>query len=178
LLCKKKKPYTAALATYKIQPLPQGTFCNVAVFEASDPQCDPDEAESITNPCVSVENQTTPPPFVPAYSLRSKNVQPPATSLPFQLGTQNLQMEIHLGFFIICRCSSCGTFITRRLCYLQKVNFGSNNKSERIKKVFGNILRIETNIDTPQSNLYDVAEQLAEVYLIDPDKPRSFETKY
>jgi len=168
---RRSRPFMArVVVTYRGQALPDGGNCNAAVFEASDPQCDPDEASG-SNPCSQTDGSSERRPFVPTFSTRrSRSVQPPATSIPLRIGLQRL---------------SDGT--TRQVTYTDiplraprtpqavmlftKVGFNGYYARKKLYIVFENILRVETTIEPPESNCIDVSEQMANIYLIDPDSP-------
>jgi hypothetical protein len=168
---RRSRPYTArVIVTYKNQPLPQGSSCNVAVYEASDPQCDPSEAES-TNPCATSTDQTTTTPFVPTYSnIRSKTVQPPATSIVFKLALQTLS-DGSSRYVSYADVPLKAPASPQAVMLFAKANFANSNSRRKAYVVFANILRIETTIEPPQPNCVDVAEQFANVYLVNPDSP-------
>jgi len=170
---RRKKPFVArVIATYRGQSIPVGSNCNVAVFEASDPECDPDEDTVSVSLCADTDSPIPKKkPFVPDFSdRRSRSVQPPATSIPLKTGLQKL---------------SDGT--TKQVSYVDvplsppnspqavmlfgKVGYNGFYARKKMYIVFDNILRIETTIEPPEANCIDVAEQQARIYLIDPDSP-------
>lgn len=167
---RRTRPFVArVVVTYRGQSLFAGANANVAVFEASDPQCDTESNPS--NPCSESGSSSAPQVFRPSFSnSRSTEVQPPATSLPLRTGTQTV---------------SDGT--TRQVSYVDiplqapntpqavmlfgKVAFNGFYSRKKMYVVFENILRIETTIEPPESNCIDVSEQQSVVYMINPDSP-------
>lgn len=164
------KPFVSRIvATYRGLAIPSGSNCNVAVYEASDPECDPDE-DSGADPCSqSLGGTSTRRLFVPGFSdRRSRSVQPPATSIPLKTGFQKLSdgttKQVSYADIPVRAPNS-----PQAVMLFGKVAYNGFYARKKLYIVFDNILRIETTIEPPEPNCIDVTEQQARVYLIDPD---------
>jgi hypothetical protein len=169
---RRTRPFVArVVVTYRGQSLPGGADCNAAVFEASDPQCDPED-NSDSNPCSQTgSGSSRQPPFEPSFSTRrSRAVQPPATSIPLRTGLQRLNdgttRQVSYADIPLRAPRS-----PQAVMLFGKVSFNGYSSRKKQYIVFENILRVETTIEPPESNCIDVSEQRANVYMIDPDSP-------
>lgn len=168
---RRSRPFMArVVVSYRGQSLPLGGNCNAAVFEASDPQCDPDESDG-RDPCSQSDGSSQKPKFVPSFSTRrSRSVQPPSTSIPLRTGVQLLSDgTTRTVTYVDIPLRSPRT--PQSVMLFTKVGFNGYYARKKMYIVFENILRVETTIESPESNCIDVAEQIANVYLIDPDSP-------
>lgn len=168
---RRTRPFMArVVVTYKGQSLPSNGNCNVAVFEASDPQCDPDDTES--DPCsTSLGSDSAPIKWQPSFSTRrSRSVQPPATSIQIQNGLQRMNdgstKEVSYVDIPLKAPRS-----PQAIMLFAQTGYNGFFSRKKMYVVFENILRIETTIKNPEPNCIDVAEQQAGIYMIDPDSP-------
>ena len=169
---RRQRPFMARIViTYRGQSLPSGLDCNVAVYEASDPQCDPDD-DSGSNPCSQgLGGSPDRRPFVPGFSdRRSRTVQPPATSIPLRTGLQTLTdgTTKQVSYADI---PLRAPHTPQAVMLFGKAGYNGYYARKKMYIVFDSILRVETTIEPPDSNCIDVAEQQARVYMIDPDSP-------
>ncbi len=168
---RRTKPFRARLVvSYKGQPVDvNSAISNFAVFEASDPQCDPDDDDA--NPCSSSQSSRERSRFVPSFSnSRSRFVQPPATSLPLVLSNQTFP-DGSVKTFSYVDVPLKAPRTPQAVMLFAKFTYNGLYSRKKMYIVFENILRVETTINSPESNCIDVVEQSAKVYLIDPDGP-------
>lgn len=170
---RRNRPFVArVIVSYKGEALPIGNNCTVGVFEANDPECDALEEEE-RDPCSAVGTTPTRRQFIPvAYDTISRTVQPPATSIEFQIGQLNLANNRFAYVSYVDVPLQSPDFPQAVMLYA-KTSYANITAIRKFYIVFATILRIETTTEQPESNCIDVAEQRAFSYLIDPNSPNA-----
>jgi len=149
-------PFVARLLLeFKDAPAPAGTPVKVSVWDATVSLCADDPGEKIRP---------------------SKTVLPPATTLFSEVRTEDLVDDQgeptgesrEVGFVDIPL--TVPRFSQASLLFVQ-VSFGGFLVTKTMYLFFKDILAIDTTVRAPFADGVDVAEQFAEVYLINPDFP-------
>ena len=169
---RRSRPYFARFVIlFEDQALPAGTICNVEVRQAASPICRDEDTCRFRSPCLQGECTQAVVEFVPSYGDRSREVLPPATSLPLQIGRQQqpdgsfkIVSYVDIPLQAPQTPQAVGVFVK-----IVNNEFVITPPPQYV--VFANILdiRVEQAVGRLLGDCNQVYEQNARVILIDPN---------